>query len=440
MKVLSGNTKMRYLKKMFLCLLFTVFLAGFSITSAQGQSIALHPFQGNNRVIAEVFFDVLISELYAAPVAYSIYYIDLEDLPPDVPAGGFPAHVCPSPSLTKGASYAITGEINDDPYFSGSYRLRLYLWEMSENHLLTYDELTARDRGSCQEQMSYLLPWILSWIGKEKTDGMDVVEIEPYTAPEPPRIEEPAKNENLVRVAEAQPLPQIQPAWDPSRWLYIGPKGSEAKAGTPADNTDQWVYLGPETEKWLYLGVRGGMGTSQWYFDPSLTASYGNQDITSFSNANLSLQLSLHVLRFFDIQTETSFNADFGSLANVTSGSLKQEGLFVNWSLTVPLLVKLNLRGSHLRAGIFGGVYLYLPLWQTNSDKLGVYFDYKPDLPGIVLGMSLGWKLGPGSLFLDSRFEYDGRWFSSHKDQFYYRNMVKFNIGYEMGFIQKKNG
>ena len=419
---------MLYKKYLLPLLLFALLLTWFPVQTVQAETIAVHPFQADNKEIAEIFSSVLNMELFMVPGSYSVYSIGTDDWPLDVPVGGFPAYICPSPSLTMGLPYAITGEVFNDPDFSGSYRLKLYLWDMKEKRLLVHDELTARDRESCEKQMKYLLAWLLSWVGREEQVPVAV------PVPEPVRAEAPAQAEKVVIIREQ--VPQTMAAFDRSRWNYIGPKGGEET--TPVDNPDKWVYLGPEREKWLYLGARAGMGSSQWYYDQNNPFYLKNQDTSDFLSANLSMQLSFHVMRYLDIQTEANFTADFGSLGDSTSGTVKNDGVFINWSLTVPLLLKLNLRGSHVKAGIFGGAYFYLPLFQTNADKAGDYFDYKPDIPGFIFGMSLGWKAGPGYLFLDGRLEFDGQWRNSGRDQFYYRNMTKINLGYEVGFINKK--
>jgi len=431
---------------------------GFLVRTVEAETIALHPFQGEDMAMAEIFQSVLVMELYMAPGGYSVYAIDLNNIPPDVPPGGFPAHICPSPSLTQGVPYAITGEVLNDPNFPGSYRLRLYLWEMKNNNLLIFDELTAWDFESCEKQMRYLLAWLLSWIDRKEPAGTDRQTAGPGRTGEQLRIQEPLGMEEQVSAERpamdcstgvdttgadstyraAESLPQYEEPWDPSRWLFIGGKNSGNENTTALDNPDQWVYLGPLPEKWLYLGLRGGMGSSQWYYDSNQAYSMRNQDITNFWNANLSLQVSVHILPFLDLQTECNFIADFTQLGDITTGVLKEDKMFTSWSLTIPILAKLSLRGSHLKAGIFGGFYFYIPLFQTNGDRLAGYFDYNPHFPGFTFGMSLGWKLGIGYIFLDGRLDFDGRWFNSDRDLFYYRNMARINVGYEIGFINKK--
>ena len=401
------------------CFVLMLLLAGFSLPAEE--IIALHPFKGEPKEIADEFFDVLFNELLHVPVQYIAFPISLDDLPPDIPPGGFPANICPSPEITHDASYTITGEFYADLDYADSYRVRLYLWDMALRRLLIMDELTAADRETCEYRMPYMLNWLLSWIDRDKLAAPD------------PGVEERSW---VLGEAAAPPEPPPAAPWDSSRWAYIGPKGGEGT--TALDNPDQWVYLGPEPEKWLHLGLRGGAGYSQWFYKPDPGRAPGSRDTANFWNANAALQAAFHITRFLDIQTEVNVASDFGSVANIIDGSAEGNGTAFAWSLTVPLLLRLGLRGSHLKAGVFGGAHLYLPLGTTNGDSLGDYFDYRPDQPGFTFGLNIGWKLGPGYLFLDGRFEYDGNWYNKDKGPVYYRNSIKVNTGYEFGLFNKK--
>ena len=409
-------------KSVILCMILVFSVTGFPLFA--NETIAIHPFQGEPEEIANAFFDILVDVLLDAPDLYTVFPIFLDNLSPDIPSGGFPAHVCPSPSLTADASYTITGELNCDIDYPGSYRIRLYLWEMEEGRLLVNDEMTASDRESCENRMPYMLDWLLSWIGRDKELAIPAVQ---------PVVEAPLEPQVIIEYRQAPP-----PPWDSSRWSYIGPKGAGGEKTTAIDNPEQWMYLGPEREKWLHLGIRGGMGSSQWFQKASVNQGLKNQNISNFWSANTALQVSLHLTRFFDIQTEANVAADFGKIGDNSSGSAVSEGIAAAWSLTLPILARLNLRGSHLKAGILGGLYLYLPLGATNADSLKGYMDYRPDQPGFMFGLNLGWKVGPGYLFLDGRFEYDGNWFNPDRGIVYYRNSIKVNTGYEFGLIDKK--
>ena len=393
-----------------------------TVLPADETTIALHPFKGGPEDIAKSFFDVLFYTVMDDPASYTVYSITLKDHTADIPDGGFPANICPSPSITAGASYVITGEVDWDPDYLNSYRLRLYLWGMDDSRLLAIDEMTAAGRESCEALMPNLLAWLLSWIGTDKPAQVEPIMI----------VQEPIMIvQESVRISEERP---VTASWDSTRWIYIGPKGSGERS-TAVENPEQWVYMGPEREQWLHLGLRAGMGSSQWYYNLDNNKAKG---IINFWNASVALQAAVHIVRFLDIQTEVNVAADFGTVGIDSPGGMEEGGVAASWSMTVPLLVRLNLRGSHLKAGIFAGPYLYLPLGTSNGDSLGDYLDYRPNQPGVTFGLNLGWRVGPGNLFLDGRFDYDGKWFSDDKELAYYRNSVKISTGYEFGFINKK--
>jgi len=117
-------------------------------------SVALVPFWGSNQNIIDQFD----AELYAAVgnmKDFQPVQIDMTNLPDDVPPGGFPPFVCPSPSLIKTNPLALTGEVTRTD--TGSLTLRLYLWEMRDFRLVFTSKLTARN----MSEYRLLLPGLL---------------------------------------------------------------------------------------------------------------------------------------------------------------------------------------------------------------------------------------------------------------------------------------
>jgi hypothetical protein len=144
----------------FLCAGALVAQTGLGLESAEQERIAVLPFWGDP--ISAEFTDVLMMTLVRNE-QYRPFLVDMRNLPPDVPEGGFPPYICPSPSLTAGAPYAITGEVlwSDD---SNMYVLRMYLWEMESRRLVSSDEMQALDRAGCEIALPALLDWMLSWL------------------------------------------------------------------------------------------------------------------------------------------------------------------------------------------------------------------------------------------------------------------------------------
>jgi len=389
-------------KKIFIaCFVLLAVLAGPVFVDAQ--TIALHPLKGEPFEIAVMYAEVLQNALRNSAGWQLFVIVEDENWPGDVPPGGFSAILCPRPSITGGAPYAMTGEVSTDPEYWGSYRLRLYFWNMNDESLIAMDELTAPDKSTCEMIMPLLLDNILP-IAK--------------------------------RPAPAAPAPTSSAAFDPGRWLYIGPSNSGRRTN-PMDNPEEWVYLGPEGAKWLSLGARAGGGSSMWYYDLGVPNALGNDNVSEFWNMNGALHAALNLSRFFAIQTELNFSADFGKYADGSSGVI-EEKTFANMSMIIPLLLRFNLIGSHLRAGIFAGVHFNIPLAVIEGEALGDYANFKPDIPGFTFGLNIGWRLGPGNIFMDGRFEYDGLWFNYGRDPVYFRNSFKVNLGYEWAILDKR--
>jgi hypothetical protein len=189
----------------------------------------------------------------------------------------------------------------------------------------------------------------------------------------------------------------------------------------------------PEPEYWLHVGLRLGGGDSSWYFN-TLDNFNKREYVTHFLSGNFALQGSVHFLSWLAFQAEVNFCFDFSQPWNTEA----TDGTFVSSYLTIPLLFRFNWTKGNLTASIFPGVYFYLPLFQKGSDNLGNQFDYKPHPPGFLFGGSIGWRVGPGFLFVDGRFEYDGIfWDTPPADRAFYRNVVRVNVGYEMSFLKK---
>ncbi|GHV95553.1 hypothetical protein AGMMS50293_18730 [Spirochaetia bacterium] len=353
--------------------------AGAPVDGAPAENttiIALVPFKGSPEDIVSQFGEVLQQELPKAG-PYTPYLVDMNHLPPDVPEGGFPAYVCPSPSITNGAPYAISGEVSQDPDDPSNYHLRLYLWEMANERLVFSDEMIAADRAACELSLPSLLGWILSWVGKES----------------------PA-------AAETPPEPASEPA----------------------------------TEKWLYLGLRAG--SSLRFYDRQTADPFLESQVMHFFNINVALQVSVHLLSFLDIQTEVNFTTDYAPFivaSAQTPNIVVDTADFDSCSLMVPLLFRFNLRKENLMASFLGGIYYIVPLGQMKNDYLGGSFDYKSGLPlGYTAGFNIGMKLGPGFIFLDTRWAADiGAMQSTSGEDLYQRSMVTFNIGYEIGLFTR---
>jgi hypothetical protein len=130
---------------------------------AEKTTVAVVPFTWTDTQTSSQFVSSL-RQAVTDMEAYKPHMVDMNNLPPDVPEGGFPPYVCPSPSMTSNAPYALTGEMtfNED---ENTFHLRIWLWEMENVRLIFTDELSAADKEECDMFLPPLLEWIFSWIG-----------------------------------------------------------------------------------------------------------------------------------------------------------------------------------------------------------------------------------------------------------------------------------
>jgi hypothetical protein len=180
----------------------------------------------------------------------------------------------------------------------------------------------------------------------------------------------------------------------------------------------QTVYRPTSTPKpawyWLNLGLFAGAGNSRWNeLNPS-----------RFMNASATFLVGVNLFTHLTIQAEANLNGHFDS-GNFDSNF---------WQMTVPLLFKINLQNDPVKASINIGPYLLFPMPWSEAPYDDIDF-YK--LLGLSFGLTVGWKIGPGYIFVDGRmnhlifFSDDGLRYPSHA--------AVFGIGYEIALIRKKS-
>jgi hypothetical protein len=353
--------------------------------------VALIPFWGGDKAVIDQLGELLHLTLENEGL-YRPEIVDMTNLPEDVPEGGFPPYVCPSPSLTKTAPYALTGELIFDDE-SSLYHLRLYLWEMANTRLVFTDESTGRDRGEFEIYLPSLLEWLFSWLDTPREGG--------------------------------------------GEWYdYSDPSLSEQP------ETGSW----PE-EKWLYLGLR--VGPSVRFYARKTANPFAENNVYNFLNITAGLQATYQFLPFLGVQMEALFTSDYAPYSAIDSTTNASTNIttikvdsdpFISYSLMFPLALKYTYRQSRLFASALAGIYLSLPLGDMQNKTLGGRFGYSMNLPlGYTVGINVGTKLGPGSLFLDLRWAADiGETQKDSGDLIYKRSMVTISIGYELGFFTKK--
>jgi len=385
MKSEEGKTKMRHktLKK----LLFSIFLLFLPLIvfaqSNRTQSVALVPFWGPIDNMFDPMIDEFGEELYKGVnemQGYRSVVIDMNNLPDDVPEGGFPPYICPSPSLIKTNPIAITGEMTQDPDDYEYWHLRLYLWEMADTRLVFSDEMGAYDREELAGGLPGMLDWLFSWLkrggrgsGGDGDENWDLLN---------------AGGGRQVFITTAMPL------------------------------------------QWIYAGARFGWNAVNLNNPPSWKAPDNRHTATDYRSINAALSGSIaffpESVPFFSrfcFQLEGIFTYDIGAVETISI-------------MPVGLIKCQVYRQGNMLLSLFGGGYLLFPL--DKEEK--VAYSLKPPV-GITAGLSFGGKLDPlpGIFSIDLRLSMD--LFDTYvrmDDEGYRRFAITLSVGYEFGFITKK--
>ena len=153
-------------KGLFLCILLIAMPKQLFAQGANRALVALIPLWGSDEVMISQFGE----ELYNCVNGMRHFrprQINMADRPSDVPPQGFPPHLSPSPSLTRDAPYAMTGELSRNEE-SGMWRLRLYLWQMSNGRLIASDEINAFNRNDFGVNLPGIVVNLFRWVSVDR--------------------------------------------------------------------------------------------------------------------------------------------------------------------------------------------------------------------------------------------------------------------------------
>ncbi|MDR2924065.1 MAG: hypothetical protein LBU85_12085 [Treponema sp.] len=376
------------LKKLTLSVLFLFLPFIVFAQSNRTQSVALVPFWGADETFIQEFGEELFKGVNGLQ-GYRSVVIDMTNLPDDVPEGGFPPYICPSPSLIKTNPIALTGELTPDPDDEEFWHLRLYLWEMADTRLVFSDELTAYDRDECAAAMPGMLEWLFSWLKRGGSgsggDGEGGDTSNQYAGGK------------SVFITTSMPL----------QWIYVGGRFG-------------WTPLRMQT-----LPVSPGANPQPYYVD-----NYWETLNGAITGSIAFFPESVPFFSRFALQIEGIFNYDFSPIESVSI-------------LPAALLKFQAYRQGSMLFSLYGGAYTAFSLKKTIQ-----YVSYLSDfLPiGWTAGINFGGKIDPipGIFFLDLRFSMD--LFNTlikdnppiPPDEGYRRMAITVSIGYEFGFITKK--
>jgi hypothetical protein len=390
------------LKKLLISMLFLFLTLTVFAQSGRTQSVALIPFWGDDEQFIQEFGEVLYDAVGNLQ-GYRPVNIDMNNLPDDVPEGGFPPYICPSPSLTKTNEIALTGELTRDPDDDELWSLRLYLWEMTETRLVFSDKLDAYDREEAEANMPSLVTWLFDWLKRSGTgnegDNIDLSEL--------------YGQGKHVFITTSMPL----------HWIYIG-----GRVGWTSRMQFVPDFLLPEN--------------SRGWTNPDERYVHNSYDTLS---AALSVTLALFpesvpIFSRLNLQLEGVFNYDF----NICKGDDDPITL-MTINPTVLLKTHIYRHGNTLLSVFLGSYAVFFLNNLLNNDKEDdIGFNYKQNIPiplGATAGLNFGGKLDPvpGLFIIDLRFSMDiFNTIVKKYDEGYTRWGVTLSLGYEYGLIRKK--
>jgi hypothetical protein len=352
--------------------------------------VAVIPFWGVDETIQIEFAEEVMDGINRL-AGYRSSLIDMTNIPEDVPEGGYEPNVCPSPSLTRGLPYAMTGEVTED-YDSGGFALRVYLWRMEGTRLVYSDRLVAFDREVCRLVLPGLLDWIFSF------------------------------------------LKDIE---NPFVLGGVGSGGGDGGGGV----TQVIVFAPEEPNHWLHLGLRAGI-SMKILTDPDPRASLNpiRDDLPAFTTMNVANAALTLAWMFPD---NALFASPFGLQAEVLFDWDFLEYDYMSIAFAGVLRTHLYRKGKASITLLTGGYFALAPFDDKEDGFTNLVMVGEKKYPngfGLTAGISGGQKFGPGYLYLEVRWM--GDFFSNtyRKESYegFQRHLVGLCIGYEFGIIEKK--
>ena len=178
---------------------------------------------------------------------------------------------------------------------------------------------------------------------------------------------------------------------------------------------------------WLYLGGRLG-------FTPNIYNLNSNIDMNAeaFASFDLAFQIGLHLTKHFFLQTELIYSSDEVVVIKPEKISLQSS------SLTIPVIAKFGFSHNLFHYAFLGGLAFPIGLGNLEVEKNGVKQEYEYSIPiGLLLGVNLGVKLGPGIVFTDLRLLQDLGYINANGADQYSRTKICITLGYDFALWGK---
>jgi hypothetical protein len=207
-------------------------------------------------------------------------------------------------------------------------------------------------------------------------------------------------------------------------------EAEQARLQTEAERRQAWK------NKWLYFGLRGGGSLRFYTLHEDIPVDPPSPGITFEGAAQLSFQFT----RFLALQVEGVFTRDTVAY----TGKDGYEASFTALSVMLPVALKFTFRPGPVLIAPFAGAYYNLPIGDMAFASSVEDASYSFSRPiGVMGGLDLGFKLGPGALFLDARYGMDLGYTSLSDEggtlQVYKRDpLISVSLGYELGIVTRK--
>jgi hypothetical protein len=219
----------------------------------------------------------------------------------------------------------------------------------------------------------------------------------------------------------------------------------------------EMVVEEPPADTWLdplfMLGIRAGV-SSRWYVRPGEIAP-GASSLNFEGGVSGALRLS----SLFSIQLEILLAQDtivYRGLGNGPGKDFIENEKFSSFTMTIPLLAKMNFRAGKFRLSPLAGFYVMFPLGDTRysyhyfEDTGDKSYSWSYSIPlGFTVGLEGALRYGPGRIFMGLRYAGDfgnttiDPAFRKHHTDYngktnYRRHTFSLYLGYEFGFFEGK--
>jgi hypothetical protein len=202
----------------------------------------------------------------------------------------------------------------------------------------------------------------------------------------------------------------------------------------------------------VMVGVKAGL-SPRWYTSSSELSS-GAWALNPEGGVSGALRLS----SLFSVQLEMLLTGDtlvYRGLGKVNSAHTMTNDTYTFLSLTIPLVVKVNLKAGPVRLSPLAGFYLTAPLGQASyrysatGEEMSYSWSFSVPL-GITAGLEGAVQYGPGKIVAGLRYsgdfgsitiDDDPAFFGSRRNDIpttIKRSAVSLYLGYEFGFLEGK--